>query len=111
MDDSYKSHNVESEKKDPNSILNYYQKLLSMRHTNKSLLDGKYMSLNEDDPSVLSYARSYKGQSVLVVLNMSSVAQKVNLNLASKGVQAKSAKTLLSSFTAPSQADTSEISL
>jgi alpha-glucosidase len=111
VDDRYKTYNVESEKKDQNSILNYYQKLLSMRHTNKSLLDGKYIPLDEDDPNVLSYARSYKEQSVLVVLNMSSVAQKVNLNLASKGVHAKSAKTLLSSFTAPSQVDTSEISV
>jgi alpha-glucosidase len=111
VDDRYKTYNVESEKKDQNSILNYYQKLLSMRHTNKSLLDGKYIPLDEDDPNVLSYARSYKEQSVLVVLNMSSVAQKVNLNLASKGIHAKSAKTLLSSFTAPSQVDTSEISV
>lgn len=111
VDDRYKSYNVETEKKDPNSILNYYRQLLAMRHTNKALLDGKYIALNEDDPNVLSYARSYKGQNVLVVLNMSSVPQKVNLDLASKGVNAKSAKTLLSSFTAPSQVDTSAISV
>lgn len=60
---------------------------------------------------MLSYARSYKGQNVLVVLNMSHVARKVNLNLATKGVQAKQAKTLLSSFTTASQVDPSDISL
>ncbi len=111
VDARFKNYNVESEKKNPNSILNYYRQLLSMRHTNKALLDGKYIALNEDDPNVLSYARSYKGQNVLVVLNMSNVARRVNLNLATKGVQAKPAKTLLSSFTAPSQVDPSEISV
>jgi oligo-1,6-glucosidase len=91
--------------------LSYYRQLLSMRHTNKALLDGKYIALNEDDPKVLSYARSYKGQNVLVVLNMSNVGRKVNLHLATKGVHSKSAKTLLSSFTAPSQVDPNEISV
>jgi glycosidase len=99
------------EKKDPNSILNYYRQLLAMRHTNKALLEGNYIPLNENDPSVLSYMRGYKGQNVIVVLNMSGVAQKVSLNLASKGVHAKSVKTLLSSFTAPSQLDPAAISV
>ena len=109
--DRYKTYNVESERKDPNSILNYYHQLLALRHTNKTLLDGKYIALNEDDPTVLSYMRSYKGQNVLVVLNMNGVTQKVDLNLAVKGVHATSAKTLLSSFAAPSRVDPSEISI
>lgn len=111
VDGRYKIYNVESEKKDPNSILNYYRQLLTMRRTNKAMLDGKYIALNEDDPDVLSYARSYKGQNVLVVLNMSGLARTINLNLASKDVHAKVAKTLLSSFAAPSEVDPSEISL
>jgi alpha-glucosidase len=111
VDSRYKSYNVETEKKDPNSILNYYRQLLSLRRTNKALLDGKYVALNEDDPNVLSYARSHKGQNVLVILNMSGEARKVNLNLASKGMNAKSLRTLLSSFAAPSQVDANEISV
>jgi alpha-glucosidase len=111
VDDRYKTYNVETEKKDPNSILNYYRQLLAMRHANPELLEGKYIALNEDDPNVLAYARSYKGHSMLVVLNMSGVVQKVNLNLAPKGVTAQSAKTLLSSFDAPIRIDTREISL
>jgi alpha-glucosidase len=101
VDDRYKTYNVESEKQDANSILNYYHQLLAMRHSNQALLEGKYVALNEDDANVLSYARSYKGQNVLVMLNMSGVAQKVNLNLAAKGLAGKTAKTLLSSFGAP----------
>jgi len=109
VDARYKTYNVETEKKDPNSILNYYRQLLALRHTNAALLEGNYIALNENDPSVLAYMRSYQGHNVLVVLNMSSVAQKVNLDLAAKGTHAKSAKTLLSSFSAPSKIDPAEI--
>jgi hypothetical protein len=48
---------------------------------------------------------------VVVVLNMSGVAQKVKLNLAAKGVEARSAKTLLSSFGAPERVSLNEISV
>jgi alpha-glucosidase len=111
VDARFKDYNVESEKKDPNSILNFYRQLLAMRHTNKALLDGAYVALNENDANVLSYARSYRGKNVLVVLNMSASPQKANLDLAAKGLHATSAKTLLSSFVAPSQVDTREIFL
>jgi alpha-glucosidase len=111
VDANYKTHNVETEKNDPNSILNYYRQLLAMRHTNPALLDGDYVPLNENDKNVLSYMRNYKGSIVLVVLNMSASSQKVNLDLASKGVRAKSAKTLLSSFSSPSQQELAAISL
>jgi alpha-glucosidase len=107
----YKSYNVDSEKKDPKSILNYYRQLLSLRHTKAALLEGKYIALNEDDPNVLAYARSYQAETVLVVLNMSGVLQKVRLDLASKDIHAQPAKTLLSSFAAPKQVDVDEISV
>jgi alpha-glucosidase len=109
VDERYKSYNVETEKKDPQSILNYYRRLLEMRHTDRALLDGKYVALNGDDPNVLSYLRSYKGRSVLVVLNMSDAPQRVSLAL--KGVPGKSGKTLLSSFAAPERMNVSEISV
>ena len=111
VDERFKTYNVASERRDAGSILNYYRQLLSMRHTNKALLEGKYVALNEDDPNVLSYMRSYQGENVIVVLNMSGAAQTVNLNLAAKGVGAKSAKTLLSSFAAAGSVDPSKISI
>jgi alpha-glucosidase len=111
VDEHYKTYNVQSEKKDPGSILNYYHQLLSLRHTNAALLDGKYTVLNESDPNVLSYARSYKGKSVLVVLNMSDTTRKVSLNLASSDTRTKKARTLLASFPAASQVEIGEISV
>lgn len=111
VDANYKTHNVETEKNDPHSILNYYRQLLALRHTNRALLDGDYVPLNENDKNVLSFMRNYKGSVVLVVLNMSILPQKVNLGLASKGLHARSATTLLCSFSSPSQIDLDAISL
>jgi len=107
----YKEYNVETEKQNPNSILNYYRHLLSMRHTNRALLDGSYLAVNENDANVLSYARSYKDENVLVVLNMSSAPQHVNLDLASKGISTHSAKTLVASFDAPGLVSTTGITV
>jgi alpha-glucosidase len=78
---SYKTHNVASESKDPNSVLEFYRKVLAQRHTNPVLLEGKYTALNEDDANVLSYLRTYKGKSVLVVLNMTTSPQKPTFKL------------------------------
>ena len=92
---SYKTHNVASELKDPNSILLFYQHLLALRHSNPALLDGDYVALNQDDPNVMSYLRRYRGEAVLVVLNMSGVPQKASFDLASQGFASSRAKTLL----------------
>jgi alpha-glucosidase len=54
----YKTHNVAAESKDPNSVLEFYRKVLALRHTNSVLLEGNYSALNEDDPNVLSYLRT-----------------------------------------------------
>lgn len=94
---SYKSHNVATEQKDPNSILNFYQKLLKLRHTNQALLDGDWIPVNENDPNVLAYVRRYKDQAVLVVLNMSAEPHDVNLDLKAQGLNAGAVKPLLTS--------------
>jgi alpha-glucosidase len=107
----YAQYNVSTEKKDPNSILNWYHKVISLRKTHPALLDGKYVPLNEDDQNVLAYLRSYKGQNVLVVLNMSATQQKVSLDLSSKGVKEKSAKTLAASFVFPAAASPGDITI
>ncbi len=82
---SYATHNVETELKDPGSILNFYKRILALRHTNPALIEGAYVPLNQDDPNVLSYLRTYKGKAVLVALNMSNVAQKITFDLAQQG--------------------------
>src|SRR5208282_3203206 len=78
---TYKTHNVADESKDPNSVLAFYTKVLKLRHTNRALLDGDYRAINENDANVLSYLRAYKGEVVVVALNMSKSPQKAALAL------------------------------
>lgn len=108
--DSYKTHNVASELKDSESILEFYKKALALRHQNRALLDGQYTPLNESDTNVLSYLRKYKDEAVLVVLNMSSEPQKASFNLDSQGFSVN-AKTLLSTNSSETVSNISQVSL
>ncbi|HTQ60880.1 MAG TPA: alpha-glucosidase [Candidatus Solibacter sp.] len=92
---SYKTHNVADEMKDPNSVLNFYRKLLELRHTEAALQDGDYISLNDEDPNVLTYARQYKDEAILVVLNMSAKEQKAKFDLSALRFSAPRMKVLL----------------
>jgi alpha-glucosidase len=67
----FAKYNVAAEQGDEGSILNFYHRLLTLRHTNDALREGKYVPLNQNDPNVLANLRTYKGRSVLVMLNMS----------------------------------------
>jgi alpha-glucosidase len=100
---SFKTHNVETELQDPDSILQFYKHLLALRHEDPALREGEYIPLNEDQPDVLSYLRRYKNEAVLVVLNMSGTEQKVSFDLAKQGFSGGNARTLLTTLRARSQ--------
>jgi alpha-glucosidase len=95
---SYSTHNVGSELKDQSSILNFYTRLLALRHQEPALLDGEYVALNENDSNVLSYIRRYKDEAVLVVLNMSGKKQKAAFDLAAQGLPGAKATTMLTTM-------------
>jgi len=92
------THNVASEMKDPESVLSFYRKLLALRHTEAALLDGDYVSINDDNPNVLAYLRRYKGEAILVMLNMSAAEQKGRFDLAATGFVEPKVSVLLTSF-------------
>lgn len=100
---TYKTHNVATESKDPNSILEFYRHLLALRHTNQAFIEGKYVPLDESDPNVLCYLRQSKDQTVVVILNMSSSPQRLRLDLSrtefpGKNYSRKTATTLLTTM-------------
>jgi len=98
---SYKTHNVETELKDPNSVLQFYKRLLVLRHQESALLDGDYVALNQDNRDVLSYLRRHGNEAVLVVLNMSNAKQKIGLDLSPEGFPSAKAMPLLTTLAAP----------
>jgi alpha-glucosidase len=101
---SYKTHNAETEMKDPNSVLSVYRQLLTMRHKEPALLNGTYTALNEDDPNVLSYLRKDKDEAILVLLNMSAASQKVKLNLEPQGFTSPKLTVRVSTYQIPASA-------
>jgi len=107
---SAKTHNVETELTDSNSVLNFYRQLLHLRHAEPALRNGQYASLNDSDPNVLTYLRKSGDEAILVVLNMSASEQKVRLDLASAGVGPK-LSVLLTSFHDAPKASGSELSM
>ena len=91
----YQYRNVEVQTCDPNSILNYYKKLIRLRHSLPALIQGQLTLLGEE-PSVLAYSRSHKNQQVIVLLNMSGDNCQFNLTNLPK-LRAKSWQILASS--------------
>jgi alpha-glucosidase len=96
--ESHKTHNVATEKTDPNSIFNVYRNALKLRHTNPALLDGKYVALNENDQNVLSYLRVDGDRAVLVALNMTGEAQRSSFDLSAQGFANAKPKVLLTTM-------------
>jgi alpha-glucosidase len=106
---SYKTHNVETEAKDQNSILNFYRQLLMLRKQEAALRDGEYIPLNPDDPNVFTFLRRYKDEAVLVVLNMSASEQKVRFDLSPLGFSSPKLTVLATTFHKPLTGMTSEL--
>jgi alpha-glucosidase len=108
---NYKTHNVASETTDPNSILNFYRRLLQLRRDQPALRDGEYVALNPEDPNVFAFLRSFKGEAVLVVLNMSRESHTVPLDLAKAGFPSAKVHVLLTSSSRPQRAVSKKLSI
>src|SRR5271165_117564 len=92
------THNVADEMNSPDSVLSFYRKLLALRRTEPALLDGDYVSINDDNTNVLAYLRRSKGEAILVMLNMSATEQKARFDLAATGFLEPKVSVLLTSF-------------
>lgn len=91
---NYAIINAEAQEKDPNSVLNYFRKLVQLRKENPILIYGKYTLIDKDNPDVFAYTRELEGKKVLVVLNFSDKNVKINT-----GFNIKNAKVLIANYT------------
>ena len=94
---NYPTVNVKTEESEPDSLLNWYKRLIAMRGTDPTLRDGAQWMLDKDNRSVLSYVREgVDGRpSVVVAMNFTAQPQTVTLDLTGTGVKAGTVKTLL----------------
>lgn len=68
---NYTEINVEAAEKDPDSILNYYRKLLKFRKENEIVIYGQYKEHYHERKDLFVYSRHYKDQRLLVVCSFS----------------------------------------
>ena len=72
LNTNFSTFNVESESNDPNSILNWYRKLISIRNAEQGLQEGNFLSIPSDRREILSFIRQYRDETYLVVINTSN---------------------------------------
>ena len=105
----YTTVNVKTEEGEPDSLLNWNKKLISMRRKDPTLRDGKQVMIDETNPSVLSYVRKGVGgnPAIVVALNFTSEPQTVSLDPKAAGVSGKTVSTLITD--APSLKETTSL--
>ena len=110
---SYKTVNVQVESGQPNSLLNWYKRLIALRTANPALYRGQNIMVNTSDPNVLSYVRKNPGSgpSVLVAMNFTAQPQTVSYNLSAQGIQNHRATALLETKGVSRETDLSHVTL
>jgi alpha-glucosidase len=66
-----KGINVEAQRGDPESLLNFYKALLRVRKENPALIEGDYHALDQDAEAYFAFRRFTAQQNCLIVLNYS----------------------------------------
>ncbi len=76
---NYQSRNVENQKADPDSLLNFYRALLRLRRAYSALRGGLFLPLHHEPQRVLSYIRQDNDNRILVALNFARGRSKLAL--------------------------------
>ncbi len=64
----------------PNSLLNYYKRLLRVRKQTPALIEGDYIALNSTAKEYFAFVRASSEQTVLVILNFSEMPLKLDFS-------------------------------
>ncbi|TXB61923.1 maltose alpha-D-glucosyltransferase [Phaeodactylibacter luteus] len=84
----YEAINVEIQNRNSSSLLWWMKNIISMRKRLKAFSHGKIEFLDSLNGKVLSFIRSYEGESILVVANLSKFSQAIALDLSRyKGIR------------------------
>ncbi|WP_235832066.1 glycoside hydrolase family 13 protein [Flavobacterium ranwuense] len=78
---NYDTITFEAQEKDPNSVLNYFRKLVQLRKKEPTLVYGKYTLLDKENPNVFAYTRELDGKKLLVLLNFTDKISTYNIGI------------------------------
>jgi len=73
----YTEWNAKTEMADPDSVFNYYKKLISLRHENEIIVYGNFELLAAEHEQIFAYTRELDGQEMLVICNFSDQITKL----------------------------------
>lgn len=79
MTDSYQTLNVAVEEKDPNSVLNFYRQMITLKKTESTLQEGQYALERSDEENLVAYRRFDNHAIWLVITNLSNLPCKYQL--------------------------------
>lgn len=68
---NYKTINAEEQIHRPDSVFNYYKKLIRLRHENKIIVYGDYELILPESKEIFAYKRIYKDERLIVFCNYS----------------------------------------
>ena len=70
---NYTAINAAAEEKDPDSVLNYYKQMITLRKSHLGLIYGSFQLLAEENPQVFAYRRTLAetGENYLIACNFS----------------------------------------
>jgi alpha-glucosidase len=71
---NYPAINVAQQEADPDSVLNYYRRLIALRKAEPVLVHGRYTLLMEADPQIYAYTRTLGDEQIVVIANLSGRA-------------------------------------
>jgi glycosidase len=76
---------LQEEQNDPNSLWNFYRKMISIRKANPIISKGTYKTLGNDNDHVFSYMRSIGDKKILVAVNLSDKPVEASFDVQSGG--------------------------
>ena len=76
---TYTTTNVKAEVSDPDSMFNWYKRLITLRRTNPALISGNMKMIDTTNENILAYTRTASGHSVLVAMNFTGQPQTISL--------------------------------
>ncbi|NFE95016.1 glycoside hydrolase family 13 protein [Clostridium botulinum] len=71
INSNYKEINVESELKNPNSVLNFYKKMIDIKKNSETLSYGEYKLILDEDENIYSYMRILGNKKYIIICNLS----------------------------------------
>jgi len=95
VEPNYLAVNVETEEKDPNSLLNWHKALIALRRRTPVLRSGDQKTFSTGNDKTVAYTRIAGAKQIIVITNFSGTVQEVNMGT----LAAKKMRTLQANFT------------